>query len=529
MPSTLPALLPHPLQAPRPAHPGIPLPRAIQRAAQTIDPLAAGRIFRSAALMLGLLLLNMGGNPGAAVFFGILTIMVFVSPAMAFKALGIMWLGLMANQAFVPKSLTWTPMRLVLPYLCLARFAFDLLTSKSRVSLIRQPFYLVFLGYCAVMALCSVMSGWYTTIALFKLLNFWAAFTAIFAGAFILISRKIDIGEWVVSLVATAAGLGLLSVVTGEHYNVYKYGLQVKLFNGAFLHPNSHASYGSLFIIFLVCVYTFSTYRRRWLVLPLLATWGMFVLWSQSRTSITATMLGLVSLFIMTGPATRLQGWIRRSHLSRAHFALLGVLALIGLLVGEVVSQGRVTAAVVGFINKKEVTDPSQGFDPTSILTSRIGLINAGLENFYENPIFGIGFQVAKTEYFVQNATIFTAPAEKGFLPTAILEEGGVLGTTAFLVFIGMLLGTFLWQRNVPALTAFATFMGSTMTEVSIFSPGGSGGFCWWMVAAAWVFGELCWQPRAQAVARSSHGRLDAARPGVGRLPPLLPGFPVAG
>jgi hypothetical protein len=524
----MPAMLPDTIP-PRMMAPAIHLQRTVRQAARAIDPLAAGRILRSAALMMGLLLLNMGGNVGAGVFFAILTIMVFVSPSMAFKSLGIMWLGLMINQFFVPKSLTWTPMRLILPYLCLARFGFDILTTKSKMSLVRQPFYLVFLLYCGMMALCSLMSGWYTTIALFKLLNFWAAFTAIFAGAFILINRRIDVGEWTVSLIATAAGFGLLSIVSNQHYNFYKYSSRVDMFNGAFLHPNCHAAYGSLFVTFLLCVYSFSNYQRRWLVLPLIGLWGIFMLWSESRTSITATLLGLVTLFIAGGPARRLHGWVRSAHLKRIHFGAWGFVALLVLVVGELASQGGITSGLVGFINKKAVNDPSQGFDATSILTSRIGLINSGMDNFRENPIFGIGFQVAKTEFFVSNATIFTAPAEKGFLPTAILEEGGVLGTIAFLLFIGVLVGTFIAQRNVAALTAFATFTGSTMTEVSIFSPGGSGGFCWWMVAAAWVFGELCWRQNPQTAFRPAHGRLGAARPATARLPQPLPGLPVAG
>ena len=115
--------------------------------------------------------------------------------------------------------------------------------------------------------------------------------------------------------------------------------------------------------------------------------------------------------------------------------------------------------------------------------------------NFLENPIHGIGFQVAKTAFFVQNATWFTAPMEKGFLPTAILEEGGVLGATAFVVFVMSLLVGWMRERNIPATIIFLGFLITNFGEVTIFSMGGSGAFGWMMVGAATMLGDNCWRP----------------------------------
>ena len=58
-------------------------------------------------------------------------------------------------------------------------------------------------------------------------------------------------------------------------------------------------------------------------------------------------------------------------------------------------------------------------------------------EAFMKSPIFGEGFGVEKkVTKFVESATMFTAPSEKCFIPTAILHELGIIGAIAFIYFL---------------------------------------------------------------------------------------------
>ncbi len=76
---------------------------------------------------------------------------------------------------------------------------------------------------------------------------------------------------------------------------------------------------------------------------------------------------------------------------------------------------------------------------------------------------------------------------------TAVLEAGGIFGATTFVIFLLALFGNFAATRNVPAMAALITFLTSNMAEVTMFSPGGSGGFGWIMIGAAMILGDHCW------------------------------------
>ncbi len=463
-------------------------------------PLDIFRILRAAAAITALMLLNLGGNAGATVFFLILVGMVFRDPASAYKAMAICYLGLMINQAFVPKSLVWTPSRLAIPFLALARFSIEL--SRLHVSLLTKKSYLALLLFTATMAVCSLLSGWYTEIALLKLLNFWSSLTAIFAGVLVIRSQKIDMSEWCVSLIVTATAFGVASVVLGQGYNFISLRTgtdeaTTELFNGAFLHPNCHSLYASLFILFLAALFVLSPYRNRWLAIPAIALWFGFMILSQSRTSAVAAVVPLVVLVGYARPRINKRGFRMRSNVSP-----LTVLAAVACLVSiaiayDVSSNRKLTKFVVGFFNKGQVAD-STSLDTEQILRSRRALIEYSWNNFAENPIHGIGFQVAKTEFFVKNATLFSAPAEKGFLPTAMLEEGGILGSATFVIFVLVLFGGWIREHNIPAVVSFLGFLASNFGEVSIFSPGGSGAFGWIMVGFAAILGDHCWRRPAQ-------------------------------
>jgi hypothetical protein len=113
-------------------------------------------------------------------------------------------------------------------------------------------------------------------------------------------------------------------------------------------------------------------------------------------------------------------------------------------------------------------------------------------QNFLESPLIGIGFEVSKSHYFEENATLFYAPIEKGFLPLAVLEETGVIGTFFFLVFLVTYMRSLGNSLNVPGLAMFLTFLAVNCGESMFFALGGHGAFGWLLFTAGTQLGDRC-------------------------------------
>jgi hypothetical protein len=298
--------------------------------------------------------------------------------------------------------------------------------------------------------------------------------------------------EFFVSLIAAATLLGLASIPLGYSDLFYRGGIRYRdVFVGAFMHPNCHTLYGSLFTGYLATIAAITGYRNRWVAFPLIGCWIFFMLSSQARSSILASSIAILVLMFYARPLRNLLGERLRVNISRSSLIALFAIAIASLAAWNVATRGTVSRAIVAFINKTD--EELEALDADRIVGSRAALVALSWQNFQENPLFGIGFQVAKTQAFVQQATLFTAPAEKGFLPTAVLEEGGVMGAIAFVLFLTLFIRELVWQRNVPGLVGFMTFLATNFGEVSIFSPGGPGAFGWVMVGAAMILGDYCW------------------------------------
>lgn len=464
-------------------------------------PLTALRILGNALFIIAILTLNRAGDLGSYAFFAILGIMLLWSPEAAFKALAICYMGLMINFFFVPKTLVWTPSRIVLPFLALLRFGADF--ASYGLSLLNRSSYLSLLFFAGVMAICSILSGWYTQIALLKIVYFLTFVTLIFMATSVLRHRRADIGEWFVSLILAATLFGIGAIALNVHTNfrtlradVYEviYGSQ---FNGAFVHPNSHAVYGTLFVTFLGMIWLLSRYRQRWLVVPILACWSVFIARSESRTAFLASFVSLILLVLYAKPLRTRFGWQMRPNVKRRTIIMAGLAAVIIGLFWNAATGNSIGKALTAYIVKGSIRDLDYGSGVfvERVVSSRRGLIEFSWQNFLASPVYGIGFGVSKTEAFRRDATYFTAPSEKGFIPTAILEEGGLLGTATFLLFIALFSRDLKRERNMLGLIMFWSFLLTNFGEVTFFAPGGAGSFGWIMVGAAMILNDRCWKP----------------------------------
>ena len=119
-----------------------------------------------------------------------------------------------------------------------------------------------------------------------------------------------------------------------------------------------------------------------------------------------------------------------------------------------------------------------------AFMGSRQGLINESMRDFARNPVLGQGFQVA--EYMQtfegqakKSGFILSAPIEKGFMPTMILGEGGLVGAIAFLFFLFCFWYGCQKKGYVATWTLFVVFLTTNFAEATFFSPGGMGGILW--------------------------------------------------
>lgn len=466
------------------------IPRAASAAFRRGKPLALGRMAGQAALIIALLLVNKAYLPGNLLFFGVLLLMVSASPEKAFKALTIGFLGLVANQWIVPKSAVWTIARFILPMACLVRFGFDL--GALRLSLFRRGYFLALIIFIAVAGSLSLLTGYFVEIALLKLLNFALATSAMFAGAAVLRQRNKDLAEWFVTLAAVTVVLGVGSIVLGIGRNMRGLGAVAPTFNGPFYHSNCLGPLAAMMVIYLACVVIFANYRNRWVCVVLAGCLVYFMVLTQSRTSFGALFVGLLTTIGLTFVMAR-RGYVRlRMNMSR--FVLVGgvAMAAVGLLIADMASGNTVTKAVVAFANKGGAIEE---LSIDQVLSSRKAIVQLSWNNFLQSPLIGIGFEVSTSDFFRQNASLFYAPIEKGFLPVAVLEETGLIGTFFFVVFLVAYLGYLARRLNIPGIAMFVTFLAVNCGEAMFFAVGGHGGFGWLWFIGGMMLGDVCVEP----------------------------------
>ncbi len=131
--------------------------------------------------------------------------------------------------------------------------------------------------------------------------------------------------------------------------------------------------------------------------------------------------------------------------------------------------------------------------------------------DFLQKPLFGNGFGVYPDGQFPSGVTYFdgipiSAPIEKGFLPTAILQEGGALGAGLLTLVI-----TLLWRRawrntDLRWRAMFVACLAINAGECVFMSPGGIGMFDWLLLSLAMFSYRTELVPRV-AAAKTSPAR----------------------
>jgi hypothetical protein len=199
---------------------------------------------------------------------------------------------------------------------------------------------------------------------------------------------------------------------------------------------------------------------------------------SQARTALATVILSI--------GATTLVMFFKKRKYSEFRIGRLfafSVLGLVGLVVVTTTSE-VIRDKLIGFVYKRNSTTME------SALASRSGGIESQWNQFLDSPIGGHGFGVYPWGLGSSEAVEFmgvpiSAPVEKGFLPTAILEETGLIGALGFLVVLYFLGRNVIQQGNCQWLALLFACIFVNVGEMVIFSVGGIGLFYWLMIGVA--------------------------------------------
>lgn len=465
-------------------------PKTAATAALPCAPLSPWRIFVIASVSVACLLVNKAGIPGNIVFFLICGFMLTRRPATALAGAMLPMIGLCTNTAFVPKTIPWTFGRFLNLFAFTGRFAL----AGGDFRWLTSPQYLTLTLFCIVAAACSLLSGYYVHIALLKLFSFWVGMTGLFGCMGTIRRTGTDTTEWYIAQATMIAMLCGLALALGVGSNFRgEFSMESGLYNLAFYHSQTMGPASALLILYLVCGYLFAGHRNRWICLPIAGALLVFLFMTRSRTGVGTLLAGLIVALVSAILFQRKRRLRLRLNVSRP--ALIGMVVTVTtvLLITDTLLDGTITKSVLSFAAKR--VSEVESLTVEEAFATRRRLFEMSYNNFLDSPIYGIGFQVSTSRYFIEHATLFTAPVEKGFLPTAVLEEVGLVGATFFLIFLSTMIGHLVRDRNIPGLTMFAAFLACNLGEVTIFGLAGPGMYEWMLVAGGIVLGDRCTMP----------------------------------
>ena len=208
-------------------------------------------------------------------------------------------------------------------------------------------------------------------------------------------------------------------------------------------------------------------------------------------------------------------------YLTRSRGALVSFLAAVTIVYtvgtsGRQISaflKGKVRAAIIGllfvaflgalfleakdnsfskYLRKETSRADAQAGLTERLTASRMGVIERSLDDFRQNPFFGMGFQTVREHRFLYDEgmiTIYSAPIEKGVLPTMVLGETGIVGAMVFFIWLLGFWSACKRKQYICTLCLMGVLLATNLGEASFFSPGGLGGILWILTV---VGGFLC-------------------------------------
>ncbi len=265
----------------------------------------------------------------------------------------------------------------------------------------------------------------------------------------------------------------------------FGYELNGRGFQGIMNHPQTFGpTLGVVTAWFIGLWVADNKLRRRALLLA--STGLVFIFLSQARTGVIALGAGGAFAYLLSQKSRatgRLVGRIRNVVIAVSLAALVFVL----------VNPSVLTEVILPFVQKREAatTDFGELFNQ-----SRGELATSSMGNFYHHPVFGIGLgvpSIAVTGEEITNIKYLGgipvgASIEKGFLPSAILEEMGLIGMIFTVIILWVIIQKLRKSSSFLTMWIFTAALFINVGEAVFYSLGGIGFFVWMMFGLCYNF-----------------------------------------
>ncbi len=397
--------------------------------------------------------------------YGLLALHALRGPKQAIEALSIMFIMLMGNSAVISggaKSLRW--------FVLVAGFLGVMLSSAKQgqaTSPIVAYIWIFFLLMLPVSLTISQMPA----ISAFKLISFFMGTCTVFYGFRKTVHLKAYWKNWFTTIFTFLVVGSFLVFPLGAGY------VRSAGFQGLFNHPQTLGPVGAIIAVWFIGIYIFSREKKDLIFLLLGGASVVLIFFSLARIGLAMIAGGfLLGYLVFT-----ISGKVVRIPPAGRNIIIASSILFITALVYN--SEGIINYFIDFFQKSADSTEVAD-----VVYESRGFLIEASMQNFYRFPVLGIGFGVP-TDYESGFGNIETfmgiptgASIEKGFMPSAILEETGSVGAILTLLLIIALISVVNRYNQFHLLWLLMTVFLINVGEAVLFSFGGLGLFAWLMI-----------------------------------------------
>lgn len=422
-------------------------------------------------LFLGIVFVSWVASPVVMLIYLLLALHAFRGSRETIEAFTILALILLGHPAFFSggdKNFRW----LILA-VGLGRIIWDWVVLGGGLRLPRGVINLLGLFFISTLV-ASFTVSYIPSLSILKLVSFAIGVFVIFVCFYNTHHLNQYWQSWFYTFIVFSFVAGLLVYLAGLGYFRTREGFQ-----GIWGHPQIMGPICSMMTAWLAGQYL--SKRSTSKLLPLVTIIGVvFVFTSGARTAALALGGGLCIALIVLAVRKRSSISWQRLFIN----PLTGVVTVL-LVVAMVLFSSEVKMMVSDFIQK--------GDDESSNVTevfqeSRGRRMNTSMDNFKSSPLLGIGFgipsELTVSAHGVETVMGITtsASSEKGFMPSAILEEVGLVG--ALLVFL-LMIAISLPIHRYADLSVVWMYWASLLVNAGaaiLFSVGGLGFFMWLVI-----------------------------------------------
>ena len=407
----------------------------------------------------------------AATVLGCCIALALVGPMQAVQALTLATLVAYGNPIIIkPVPLEGVLLRLVL----LAAIVRLVPTIRGSDLRLVWPVWL----FAIAETFSSIQESPAVVISLMKVAELFCGVTAVLiAYNHVKPSQLVSLHRWLITLGLTVIGISGLLLVRPAIALGGDGGLQGLLNQpqalGIFMAP-----FAAWAITGVLLMKRRSTRLELWIALLITA----LIILSKARTAGFGAGAGVLVVMVGRAVGRRRHGQAKLGKPILIACLACGVLAVLAVTTGQV-SKVFTDYAYKGSAGKAQSLNEA-------FYASRGGGALGEWNDFLQKPLLGNGFGVYPDGEFPAGVVYFdgipiSAPIEKGFLPTAILQEGGALGGGLLTLVIALLCRRAWRNTDLRWRAMFVACLAINAGECVFMSPGGIGMFDWLLLSLA--------------------------------------------